>query len=362
MIPRKIKNRRWTVVTALMVILSALSTASAQVTLGGGRGHLRLHDAEPVPCGDLYINGFYSVFLKTVQRTYYESGGEISGKQEELVADHTLNLSLTAGLSRLLEIYAHAVPYQDNQRDIWGPIGDTRLGFKVRIPHQGSPLQTGFAGFVHFPTAPMHNVPYESYSADACGWGLMGLATLDLRATAMALPFKISLNLGYRDMDWKDRYFSARNDQLLAGIGFKLPVKSSLIYWETTGEIFINQSDRISLRQNLIRMSPGVRFVGPGRLIFDVAADLRMGNYLPGDADARANPFLKEYAEWKIILGVTYRAQLFNRLAPEERAKSLFEEKERQKAEDIRKQREQINKELEALRKKVQQGQEQPPQ
>lgn len=360
----KSRTRKLHLVVAASVwtLLGAVcSPLFAQVTLGGGRGHLRLLDAEPVPAGDLYVNGFYSVYLKKVHRTAYGSTGEITGKQEELVSDHTVNLSLTLGLSRLFEIYAHAVPYQDNQQDLWGPVGDTRLGLKVHIPHQGHALQTGFAGFVHLPTAPLHNVPYESYSTGAYGWGLLGLATLDLRSSALALPFKISFNLGYRDLDWQDRYFSSGKDQLLAGFGFKIPVKSALVYWETTGEIFINQTDHMSLRQNLIRMSPGVRFVGPWKLIFDVAADLRMGNYRPDAAAIKSNPFLKEYAEWKIVLGVTYRAQLFNNPAPEERARTLYEEKEREKAEEIRKQREQINQELEELRKKVEQGQQQVP-
>jgi hypothetical protein len=335
------------------MVLSAFS----QVTFSGGRGQLRLLDAEPVPAGDLYLNGFYSFYAKKILQPNYGT----PGTREELVSDHTVNMSATLGISRILECYVHVVPYQDNQQDLWGPVGDTRLGLKAHIPNQGSLVQTGFAGFIHLPTAPVHNVPYEGYSADAYGWGVLGLATLDLKSSGMALPFKFFLNVGYRDMNWKDTYFSADQDQLLVGMGLKFPVRSTLIYLETTGEIFINQGDQISLRQNLLRLSPGVRFIGPKDLVFDIAADIRMGNYKPAGTATSANPYLQEYAEWKIILGMTYRAQIFNSTTPETRIRSQRDNQERLKAEEIRKQREQISKELEELRKKVEQSQEQPP-
>ncbi|HNW60431.1 MAG TPA: hypothetical protein PKI62_12190 [bacterium] len=335
------------------------SMALAQVTIAGGKGHLRTFDADPVPAGQLYINGFYSLFLEKIT-TPVPLGTSI-GQREELAVDHTLNLSLTLGLSRTFELLLHAVPYQDNQRDLFGPIGDTRIGIKFHLPHRGSILQSGLLGFISLPTAPMHNIPYESYSTDAYGWGLIGLASLDLRSSALALPVKFVANIGYRDQNWGDRYFSAPYDQLLAGIGFKFPIRATLFYAETTGEIFINPNERLALRQNLLRFSSGLRFLGPKQLVFDVAADIRLGNYTPTAAEIAQNPFLKKYADWKILCGVTHRLQLFETASPDGRARRDLQSEEQRKNEEIRKQREQVNRELDELRKKVEKSQDRQP-
>lgn len=344
---------------AVALLGLAGSAALAQVTLGGGKGHLRTYDADPVPAGQLYVNGFYSLYFEKIT-TAVPLGAGI-GQREELAVDHTLNLSLTLGLSRTFELMFHAVPYQDNQRDLFGPIGDTRIGVKLHLPHRGSILQTGLVGFISMPTAPLHNIPYESYSTDVYGWGLIGLASLDLRSSGVALPVKFIANIGYRDQNWGDRFFSAEQDQLLVGAGFKFPIRATLFYAETTGEIFINQTDRLSLRQNLLRFSSGLRFLGPKQLVFDVAADIRLGNYTPTSADLAQNPFLKKYADWKVLFGVTHHIQLFETANPEDRARRERQTEEQQKNEEIRKQREQVNHELDELRKKVEKSQDRQP-
>jgi hypothetical protein len=343
----------------ISIWLFSSSQGLAQVTLSGGKGQLRTLDADPVPTGQLYINGFYSLYLEKISSPIPSATG--TGRKEELAVDHALNLSLTLGLSRTFELMLHAVPYQDNQRDLFGPVGDTQIGVKYHIPNQGSIFQAGFLGFVSFPTAPMHNVPYEGYSADAYGWGIVGLAAIDLRSSSAALPVKLFANLGYRDQDWGDRYFSADHDQLLAGFGFKFPIRATLLYVETTGEIFINQADRMALRQNFLRFSSGLRFLGPKQLVFDVAADVRLGNYRPSAAERAENPFLKEYADWKILFGITHRVQLFESATPDSRVRSTQRAEEQKKNEEIRKQREQVNQELEELRKKVEKSQDKPP-
>lgn len=343
----------------LLACCAWVTSGEAQVTLGGGKGQLRTQDADPIPAGQLALNGFYSLYIE--KRT--TSIPTVTGvyRRQELATDHTLNLSLTLGLSRYFELLLHAVPYQDTQHDLFGPIGDTRIGLKLHIPNRGSILQTGLLGFVSMPTAPRHNLMYESYSTDAYGWGLIGLLSLDLRSSATAIPVKFFANLGYRDHDWGDRFFSADFDQLLAGAGFKFPIRSTLLYCETTGEIFLNQMQELDLRQNLIRFSSGLRFLGPQQLVFDIAADVRLGNYRPDAAAMAANPFLKRYADWKILAGVTHRMQLFEPAPADKRSQQIRQAAEQEKNEAVRKQREQINREMEELRKKVEERPVQPP-
>lgn len=344
----------------ILVCLLAAPEGWAQVTLSGGKGQLRAMDADPVPAGQLYINGLYSLYLEKITAPIPVGAGV--GQREELAVDHTLNVALTLGLSRTFELMLHAVPYQDNQRDLFGPIGDTQIGVKFHLPNRGSIFQSGLLGYVRLPTAPMHNIPYEGYSTDAFGWGLTGLASLDLRSSSLALPVKFIANIGYRDQDWGDRYFSADYDQLLFALGFKFPIRATLLYLETSGEVFVNQTDLLSLRQNLLRLSGGLRFLGPGQLVFDAAADIRLGNYTPSAAEMAVNPYLKRYADWKVLLGVTHRIQLFEPATEQDRARSERRAEEEKKNEEIRKQREQVNRELEELRKKIEKSQDQPPQ
>lgn len=344
----------------ILVCLLAAPEGWAQVTLSGGKGQLRAMDADPVPAGQLYINGLYSLYLEKITTPIPVGAGV--GQREELAVDHTLNVALTLGLSRTFELMLHAVPYQDNQRDLFGPIGDTQIGVKFHLPNRGSIFQSGLLGYVRLPTAPMHNIPYEGYSTDAFGWGLTGLASLDLRSSSLALPVKFIANIGYRDQDWGDRYFSADYDQLLFALGFKFPIRATLLYLETSGEVFVNQTDLLSLRQNLLRLSGGLRFLGPGQLVFDAAADIRLGNYTPSAAEMAVNPYLKRYADWKVLLGVTHRIQLFEPATEQDRARSERRAEEEKKNEEIRKQREQVNRELEELRKKIEKSQDQPPQ
>jgi len=321
----------------------------SQVTMMGGKGQLRLFDAENSFPGHLYVNGLYSLFLE--KHDYPPTDGK-GDTRSVLVKDNTFNLSLTLGISKGVELFIHTVPYQDNQKDLWGPIGDTRCGLKVHIPNQGAAMQIGMAGYVQIPTAPHHPLPYEPYAADAYGWTMLGILNLDLKNTGQALPLKFSLNLGYRDMDWRDQYFADQEDQLVAGIGCKFPIRSYQFYSEVTGDIFINHSD-ITLRQNFIRFSQGVRFLGYKNFIFDLAGDFRLTGYRPTSAEVGRNALLQRYADWKILLGASYRTTLFTRLTPEEKKARALQAEEKKKLDEIRKKREKVAQEMEELKKSI---------
>lgn len=315
-------------------------SAYSQVTMAGGKGLLRVFEAETVYPGHFYFNPFYNgYFTETV-----------AGKSNE---DHTMNLGLTLGLTNAFEVFAHLVPYQDDQTHIWGPIGDTQWGVKFHVPAKGATIQNGLLAFATFPTGVNHNLPYEPFSVDANGWGLMWLTTFDFRKGTGTLPLKLSLNLGYRDMDWSDRYFSDKKDQLLAGLGVKFPIRSSILYTELTGEIFINNPDQVQFSQNLFRVTQGIRFLGPWHLVCDIAADLGLGGDNSEDINKIINPYVKNYADWKVIVGVTYRTTLFRHLTREEKIQRKKQREEENKLDTIRKKREKVVKDLEEMKKKL---------
>jgi len=316
-----------------------LVTANAQTTMMGGKGLLRTFDAEPIEPGLLYISPYFLTFLDA------EKNGS------ELAKDHTLNVGFTVGISNVFEIITQAVPYQDVQEGIWGPLGDTKVGLKFHPPSSGV-MQFGLLSFAKFPTAPHHNVPFEPFSYDAFGWGLFGLMTFDFRSSSAAIPLKLHLNLGYMDHDANDRYFADEKDQLLFSAGMKFPIRTMIIYSEFSGEFFMNNTEHVPISQNSSRFTQGLRFIGPWHLVCDIAADIGLSNFM-GDGERRHDPYLKRYASWKVIFGVSYHTTLFRYLSKDEKFEKRRQRLEAEKRNRVRQEREKASKDLEKIKKEL---------
>ncbi|HNR68533.1 MAG TPA: hypothetical protein PKN04_12430 [bacterium] len=334
----------------LLLCASFVTTAPAQVTYTGGKGLLRVWDAQPVFPGQLYLNAFYSGF-------FTPSGTDANGSRRQL-EDHTLNIAMTLGLSRKFEIFGHFVPYQDDQKHLWGPIGDTRAGIKFMPGRERSVFQFGLLGFAQFATAGAlvedyePSVPYEPFSSGKHGWGLLALINWDLNNAATPHALKISLNLGFRDHNWHDRYFTDDKDQLLCSLGIKFPIRTTVVYTELSGDFFINQTEVVPTKYNLMRFTQGFRFVGPKNLVFDIAGDVRLGS-TPSLQEQASTPFIKEYADWKIVLGVTHRMTLFKYLTADEKLQRMRELEEQAKRETIKEKRQKVIQELEEMRRQL---------
>jgi len=327
--------------TLLLLLILIPVTIYSQVSLYGSKGLLRIFEAETIHPGQLAINPVYT--------------GYAAGDNYNFSEDHTLNLALTLSLSEQIEVFAHLVPYQDDQKHTWGPIGDTRLSVKYHIPNYGSISQLGFVGFVSLPTAVNHNVDFEPFSDDAIGWGLLGLATFDLKKYFGTLPLKLSLNLGYRDINWSDPFFSDPKDQLIGGFGFKFPVRSNLLYSEVTGEVFFNNIENVRLSQNYVRFTQGFRFVGPWHLICDISGDIELSNYDQNTLNSVNKRFIKDYADWKIIFGVSYRTNVFTGKTRREKELEKRKLEEQKDLDTIQEKRKKVIDDLEELRKKLEQ-------
>lgn len=307
----------------------------SQVTLSGGKGLLRVYEAEVITPGQFYANSIFSFFA--------EKNEEMNSLNE----DYTLNLAFTFGLARYLELFTHIVPTQADQTHIWGPPGDSKLGLKFSFPGKGRVTQFGVVSYADFPTCQIHPVPYETYSEDGIGWALLGLLSINLKNSYSRIPVKFSINLGYKDHNYKNPVFSGVTDQFLGGVGIKYPIKSSLFYSEISGEFF-PYNDKVEFRQNFYRFTQGFKFIGPGRLIFDIALDIELGRYNPSSQEIKTVPrFYENYADWKLILGVTYRTILFKGLNEDYRRNKQIEESENLKLDKIRNKRERVIKELE---------------
>ncbi len=315
-------------------------TAFAQVTMTGGKGTLRLYEADNITPGHLYVNPFGTFFATKM--------ADIN----VLAKDYTVNVGLTFGISRVFETFIHIVPFQTDQIHIWGPPGDSKVGVKLHVPNRGGVAHFGLAAFASFPTARVHPIPYEPYSEKAIGYALLGLASFNFKNAASQIPVKVTANVGYRNHN-ASQGFGGRTDQLIGGIGFKFPVKASQLYSEVTGEIFIN-NDEVQLHQNSIRFTQGYKFITRNGLIFDIAADIRLGGCQPTETEKKQTPrFYEDYADWKIILGMTWRMTLLKKWDDKFQQVEQRRRLRQNDQEEIRKKREKVVNELEEYKKRL---------
>ena len=93
--------------------------------------------------------------------------------------------------------------------------------------------------------------------------------------------------------------------------------------------------------------------MGYKNFIFDLAGDFRLTGYRPTSAEVGRNALLQRYADWKILLGASYRTTLFTRLTPEEKKARALQAEEKKKLDEIRKKREKVAQEMEELKKSI---------
>lgn len=327
--------------TLIFFLALAAGTVHAQVAMSGGKGMLRLYEADTVTPGQLYINPFGTFFTTKM------AGLNVLAK------DYTVNTGVTLGVSRFVEAFVHLVPYQTDQVHIWGPPGDAKLGVKFNVPNRGGVAQIGLAAYGDVPVAQIHPLDYEPYSEKAFGYALIGIATLNLKNAATQIPVKLTANLGYKSHNAANGFINGDTDQLVGGLGFKFPVKSSQLYTEATGEIFFNNKT-VPFMKNSLRLTQGYKFITRSGLIFDIAADIRLGQKPTAAEKAQTPRYFADYADWKIIFGMTYRTTLFKKWDEKYRQKEKQRQTMQNEQEEIRKKREKVVDELEEYKKRLQ--------
>ena len=322
------------------IIFIALVPASlfSQTTLYGGRGLLRTYSAETVGRSKFFINSYFLSFF------------ESENSQASLQKDHTVALCFTYGLNSKAEFYARLTPYQDDQAHIWGPPGDSRLGFKFRTPLSGGILLSAINLFAVLPTGKNHNVPYEPYSSGQLAAGAMAILSFDFTDSFPLFPLKANLNFGYLDQNVKDSPFTSPEDQYLLAAGIKFPIRSSILYTEYSAEVFANNPLVSEYSYNSQRLTQGFKFLGPWDLIFDLALDFSLSKE-PKDTNTE---FLKKYADWKIIVGVNYEMVFKKDENPyEKHLKKQAEPQDDEALYEVHQKRQQVQDELKRMENSV---------
>jgi len=327
------------------ILLHCLSSPLlGQISLSGGKGLLRVTSAKPVRSGDLYINLFGSAYFEKINNA--------------LSKEYHLTLSTNYGLTNFLELDIRFVLYQDDQRHIWGPIGDTEMGIKLGFPIDTHKiLFFGLRSYLILPTAPNHNVEFEPFSADHVGWTNIVCSTIDF-TEPIHYPLKLYFNFGYLDHNLQDNLFAAKIDQIFLGAGIKFPIKSTILFWEFTTEQFYNRPE-LSFRQNSMRSSQGIVFIGPFNTIVNLSCDVNLSKPTPTTFF-----YPKRLANWKIWFGVTNYVSLrryFSKISEKRRREKELQE-ELKKQERIRAERkkaiEEMKKMQQILKKQPENGKE----
>lgn len=329
-----------TVLIALLASSMVPDGLYSQTTLFGGRGLLRTQSAETVGRSVFYLNTFFSTFLQATPSA------------STLGKDHTLTIGLTFGIGSFVELTGLLTPYQDDQKHIWGPPGDSQLGLKFRTPFSGSSVITSVMIFTKIPTAKVRNVPFEPYSSGKLGAGALGIVTFDLTETFPLFPLKAHFNFGYMDHNVRDELFNDIEDQFLIRAGLKFPIRSTILYTEYSAEVFVDNPVVTEYRYNSQRITQGVKFLGPWDLIMDLAVDISLSKK-PEKPDA---VFLKEYADWKIIFGINY--QFFfrkqqNRYVKKDKDRDSRLRRRRALPLEVHEKRQRIQEELEKMEKSL---------
>jgi len=320
-----------------IILLAFFQQSAAQTCFSGGRGVYRTLSAETVGSANVYVNAYFSSYFK-------------KERESMMIKDHTLTTGFTFGLFKHFETTLGIVPYQDDQRSIWGPPGDTRLGIKYHFPYLNSAIQVGWYNFFIFPTARYANISYEPFSSGKFAWGTQFLTTLSFENVLPMLPMKMHFNAGYLDHNLGDQFFASEIDQMLLGASVVFPIRSFQVFTEYTAEVFVNTSD-LDFMQNSMRVTQGFKFLGPKNFVYDLIFDVGLTQEDSLTiANAAISPLAKDYADWKVTVGVSYRfslKRLFDR--SDEQAKAR-ESEEQKKLDKIKEKREQATKDLESMK------------
>lgn len=314
--------------------ITLLTPAYSQVAFHGGKGLFRVLEAEPVTPADIFVNANFS--------TYFEKTGP-----EQMAKYYNANINATVGIAHYLEAFINFVPYQDDQYHLIGRIGDTYLGVKYLSPLATDAFKLGITGFYKFPTAERANVPYEIFTTDKPAWGAKALVTLDLLNVLPSFPVKLNVNFGYMDHNIYDAYFRAKYDQLLIGSGIKFSVRSLQIFTEYTAEVFFNVPQQVDFSQNSMRITPGIRFLGPWKNTIDVMFDFSLTKY---DSLKNKDRFHKEYFNWKATIGMTRYFTVFKYFDKTARLERQKRMEELRRLEEIRKKREKADQDLNKMK------------
>jgi len=246
-------------------------------------------------------------------------------------------------------------------------------------------MKYGFMLFGRFPTAKVHNIIYEPYSAGTIEAGFLGMATYSQDPLYPQDALNVHFNLGYifhndagnklTDSPHDTVYNTSITSEIIYGFGLRYPFEKWDLTVEFTGNAFIQKPPVTAYtRENYFYFTPGLTYKARKWLHIDLAADFR----LTPDRDETQYIFgigrlpqqlPSSHPDWRVHVGVKMailptsiyhvserdillrkaesRRRLFEQIVKEQRETEAAEEE----LERIKEERRKAERELERLRK-----------
>ncbi len=367
---------------SLAAALGAPVQAVSQVDAGRGLSYVR--SAWNLDPGYLIMNA---------QTRFFGKVGQINLAQNLSSAvtfwDVQGSVAFNYGISEHFELAFAPIVYQDTQRGGKGYnlIDDILVTLKIgSLGRRGSSVKYGFDIGARFPSAKLHNIVFEPYSAGKVSFGFNGRLSYARDPLYPEDATSLHLNLGYWNhndvgeqlTDIDPLVDTVRvlqpTQELRYGAGVILPTEKFDFSLELFGNIFLQKPPETAYsRENVAYISPKVRYKPYRWLSLDMAFDVRIAgskdetNYsLPG---VRRIPDMPNYPSWRMTLGTRItllptnvyslterdilmrkaetRRELFEKIIREQRETEAAEEE----LERIKEERRKAERELERLRR-----------
>ncbi len=292
-------------------VFLAFGTGFAQET-SGGDGLNYVHSARTIGKG--YLNSYFHT-------RFFGKLGQ-SATSSAMYWDVQGAFALNYGLSDRIELQLLPIVYQDTNRGKPGYNIPDDLFLKMKIGGLGnpeSPFRFGLMTFARIPTAKMHNIIFEPYSAGTAEAGFTGLMSYFGDASYPEDSYSVHLNLGYLfHNDAGNKLTDSPGDtisnksissEITYGFGVRYPFDKWDITVEFNGNAFLQKPPVTAYsRENYFYFTPGVRYKMLRWLNIDFAADLRM----TPDKDQTDYTFLPHlpqtlpntWPDWRVHLAV----------------------------------------------------------
>jgi hypothetical protein len=303
---------RWIIVFSLASALQLPATPSR-----GGRGLIYLHSASVLPKGYLEFHSGIRYFGKIADMG--------SSNRAYTLWDVQNDFSLTYGASRHVELAITPILYQDINRTGGNVMkgaanmpDDLFLSAKIgSYSSLESPFVFGGLVSLRLPTAPVHNVIYEPYSAGRVEVGISALAGYFRNQAFPEMGWSAFANLGYLNHNDVGKSLSRNksapapkhmSSEILAGWGFLYPAGLFDFSAEITARHFLVKPPETAYsREYMSYLTLGVYYKLYRWCTIEMAFDksLFSGRDETVYADIPdGGPGFPNYPSWRGVLGV----------------------------------------------------------
>ncbi len=310
--------RRNSIKLLFTVFVAGLMTPA--LAQDGGYGLIYVQSARVLPKGHLEMYSGTRFFGKIAQFGSAGNAYTLWNVQERT--------SFTLGINPNLEIYLSPILYQDTNNESGNVLDgqgnspdDIFLGFKVgSFGALESPYLFGGRVYARIPTASVHNIIYEPYSAGTLEVGVTLLASYYSNVRFPDAGWSLHANLGYLNHnDVGAELTDNPNDpkpitmssEILFGAGLLYPAGTFDFSAELNARSFLARPPETAYSREFVSyLTAGVYYKPYRWLTFKMGIDLRIlsgediSNYQNTSLDPPPAADFPNYPAWRGILGV----------------------------------------------------------